>query len=405
MRNIRKFNLPVLAVSLLAGGASWAVCALIYDALVQSAPRPALIGLMFGILALAVAAGVFLVSYFSGTFQRNLITGGSTAAVLAALAVILVLVAAVGALFQWLYSLRDGIRPSRPTSYVFLIDDSGSMSDSDPHGLRYTAIDQALAEQDGSFPYMVYSFASRVTLRRPMGPVSAGGEEDHPRPDGQTAIRGVLERVISDYEQGLWTGGAAPKVVLLSDGVPTDFTSAPEIDGILERYRQAGITISTVGMEEVDAAMMTHIATSTGGVYVDIHDSSGLGEAMSSAARRQTRDDLFTARTGGGPLYGALRVLFLALLGVAVGLTAAVAYGQLDCVKMIFLTSLAKSVLGALLMELGTSLLALPERGLWLVLWLLIAATLCTREVAFTPRPSAPSSGRRGRRNRSVSGH
>lgn len=412
MRYTTKFNLLVLLVSVLAGVAAWVLGVSLYGALVESLARPVLLALVFGLLVLILALGIFLSSVLSGTFEKDLVTGGGTGSAAAALAVILILVMALSALFQWLYSIRGfGVR-SKPTAFVFLMDDSGSMSESDPHALRYSAIEDVLDEQGRDFPYMVYGFSDGVELRRPMAPASEGADYGEQVPSGRTAIREVLERVITDYEDGKWDGGKSPKVILLSDGYPTDFSHTDDIQEILARYSRAGISISTVGLDEVDTFLMTYIADSTGGVFVDIGDASKVGGALSSAANLYLQDDLLSTRFSGGQLgilFGFLRVLFLTLLGTAIGLTAAVAYGQLDCVKLIFVSSLVKSLLGALVMEVGTSVLGLPENILWLVLWVLIALTLCTKKVPFVPRQTAPHTpapppNRHGRRNRSLSG-
>lgn len=87
---------------------------------------------------------------------------------------------------------------------------------------------------------------------------------------------------------------------------------------------------------------------------------------------------------------------------------AAAAYGRADSLSLILLSSVITSLTGALLLELCTCVLELPDRPFWFLLWVLIAATLCTRTAA--PRPhvqdrsggARPSKSRRGRANRLV---
>lgn len=398
MRQSKQFNAPMLVFSILIGAVSWLICAAVYHALVDNVPGPLLIGLVFGIFALILAVGVFLISSLSGTFEKNVITGGSTGSVLLFLAIAVVLTAALAALFQWLYSLRLRGPAAQPTSYIFLMDNSGSTADSDPQQLRYDAIEEVLGEQDADFPYMVYGFADEVELMREMKPASEGGELEASS-SGGTAILGVLDAAIEDYEDGRWDGGRAPKVILLSDGFPTDFSSYGDLTPTLRKYEDSGVTVSTVGLgSSADAALMEYIADSTGGVFVDVSDASLLAQGMSSAAARSSSDDLLTTRHSGGPLFGFLRVLFLTLLGTAIGLTAAVAYGQTDSMSLILPSSIVKSLLGALLLELGTSLLHLPDNPLWLILWLLIAALLCTKAAAPKRAPERPRGPTRPKR-------
>lgn len=411
MRHSKQFNIVMAVVSALIGAVVWLVCAAVYDALADATARPVLIGLLFGILALAVAGGVFATSMASGTFEKNVVTGGGTGSVIGILAIIVVGLMALGALFQWLYSLRSRAEAVEPTSYVFLIDGSGSMTDSDPRGLRYDAIDQVLADKASDFPYMVYGFADDVSLLRDMRPVSAGAADLIGMSSGGTSIRGVLERVISDRKSGLWDGGDAPKVVLLSDGLPTDFDRFSAISGILSEYARSGMSISTVGLDGADVSLMERIADRTGGVFVDIRDASMLAEAMTSAASRYAADDLVTTRYHSGrlgALWGVLRVVFLTVLGTLIGLAAAVAYGQMDSLSLIAASSAVKSLVGALLLELCTSLFDLPDRVFWLILWVLVAVTLCTRTAAAARRSPDRSrrqvrpSRSRGRSSRNV---
>lgn len=411
MRHSKQFNAVMLIASVLIGAASWFLCAAVYRALVNVTARPVLIGLIFGILALAVAGGVFVVSLVSGTFEKNLVTGGGTGSAIGILAVIVVLLMVLGALFQWLYSLRFRSELVEPTSYIFLIDDSGSMVDNDPQELRYSAIGQVLADKDADFPYMVYGFADDVMLLRDMQPVSKGSADLTGMSSGVTAIRRALERIIYDHQTDLWDGGDTPKVILLSDGIPTDFGRFSDISDILREYVRSGISISTVGLDGADISLMRQIANRTGGVFVDIRDASMLAEAMTAAASRYSADDLVTTRYNNGSLgglWGILRVLFLTVLGVGIGLAAAAAYGQMDSLPLIVISSIVKSLAGALLLELCTSLLGISDQVFWFVLWVLIAATFCTKVMAVTRRNPDRSrrqvrpSRSRGRSSRNV---
>lgn len=407
MRKRQEFNLLMLVITLILGALAWIPCYALHRVLEGVIPDPVLIGLLFGIFALILAIGVFLVSMISGSFEKNLISGGESGSAIAFLALGVLLLAVLAGVFQWIYSLR--IRPEsvEPTSYVFLIDDSGSTADSDPQQLRYDAIGQVLKDKDADFPYMVYGFADNVTLLREMQPVSAGGEKLQGVSSGGTAIKLVLEKVLNDYKNKRWDGGAAPKVVLLTDGYPTDFTFFTEISGILREYARSNISISAVGLGGADATLMEEIASRTNGVYVDIQDAALLAEAMTSAASSfSSVGDLVTTRYDHSlsGLFGFLRVLFVALLGVGIGLLAMVAYGQADSAGLILISSIVKSVIGALLLELLTSLLRLPDPPLWCLLWVLIAATLCTRlaEVKHPAKRTLRPSRSRGRANRNL---
>lgn len=393
MRQSKRLNILILALSITIGALAWFLCLAVYNALCNTLPRPLLIGLMFGILALAVSAGVFTASLLSSTFMENIVTGSEAGTVIALIALGVVMIAGLAALFQWIYGLHFSLELAEPTSYIFVIDDSGSMENNDPQQLRFDAINKVLENKNADFPYMVYAFADNVTLLRDMQPASSGMAHLRGASAGGTAIKGVLERVIADHRNKVWDGGNAPKVVLLTDGFATDLDWYPSINGTLEQYFKSGISISTVGLGKVDTILLEQIAKKTGGIFIDIKDAAMLAEAMSHAVAQYAADDLLTTRYSGrlGALFGFLRILFVSTLGVCISLVVAVSYGQTDCASLIVLVAVIKSVLGALLLELCTSLLRFPDRIFWFILWVLIATTICTKVVEICRGPSRPS--------------
>ena len=95
--------------------------------------------------------------------------------------------------------------------------------------------------------------------------------------------------------------------------------------------------------------------------------------------------NLFSARylTGADMLYALLRVLFITLLGTGVGCLAALAYGRAQAVSLIFVASVTKSLLAALLIEVGTGIYVLPDVLLWLIGWILISVTVAEWDASF----------------------
>ena len=403
MRKSSQFNLQMLLISVLIGIVAWFVSSWVYDAIADSNPRPVTIGLMFALLSLFVGLGVFVISTVMGTFEENIVTSGSTGSALVMILLAPVLIMGVGALFQWIYGLHISPELSEPTSYVFIIDDSGSMEGNDPQQLRYDAIGDVLAKKPNDFPYMVYGFADGVTLLRDMQPVSAESVDLTGNSSGGTSIKGALDRVISDYQKGLWDGGSTPKVILLTDGYATDLGWFSSINGTLKQYARNRISVSTVGLGDVDVGLMEKIAAATGGVFVDITDAALLADAMDNAANQYAVDDLLTTRYPGrmDVLFGFLRILFISIIGICIGLLKAIAYGQMDSSTLTVLSSAAQAVAGALVMELFTSCFGISDRVCWFVLWLFIAATICTKQEAYRRTPPRPSR-RSGRSSRSL---
>lgn len=366
-------NWKLLVFTLILSVIVWIVDLLLYNALKDSIPRPLMIGIVFAILTLAL--GILLL--ISGQNAGNNVQPGMQAA---GVAVGTALMLVLASLFQYIYQISLKQHVIEPTSYIFVIDDSGSMVDNDPEGKRYKAIPEILKDKPDGFPYMVYGFSSSAYVLRDMAPKSDGMEPIEGMDSGGTAIAGALEQVIEDYKNGVWEGGKSPKVILLTDGEATDILFDFMIDGTLKKYVKERISISCVGLGSIDRVLMERIASETGGVFIDVQDSSQLSEALRTAAKsyKDTDRDLVSERLSGGIVYALMRVVFLTLLGGLLSIAKYFAYGDRDSSGKIIVITLAASFIGALLMEIGTAI-GLPAAVMWLILWALYSATLADK--------------------------
>lgn len=368
----------LLAVTAVTGIVLWILSVLLYDASSGSVSRPALIGLLFMLLGLGLPLAALICSRVTGTYEENLISHtDDMIAPLLTLVASVVLVLGAGALLQWIYGLTLNSTQSA-TSYVFVIDDSGSMQENDESQNRFKAIPTVLAGSGRNIPYMVYRFADGVEVVRPMAPASDGDEPLSGKGEGKTAIFGALTQVMNDYLNGLWAGGGAPKVILLTDGGATDGESADANENLLRKYVQKGISISAVGLGNYDRTLMEHICSATGGVCVDVSSVAQLDAAMAAAARSYAQQDLLSVRHSSrlGFLYGVMRVLFLTILGTLISAAVALMFGVTDSVLFTTLSGGVKTFVGALFFELFTSLFSITHMVMWAVLWLLISAAL-----------------------------
>jgi hypothetical protein len=211
-----------------------------------------------------------------------------------------------------------------------------------------------------------------------MGPAVSGEEPLTGYSNGGTAIRGALETVISDYKNGVWDGGDAPKVVLLTDGIATDVSLFSSINNVLGEYVDEGISVSTVGLGAADDRLMTQIAETTGGVYISVADAGELSNAMTTAAATSSSRDLVSSRHMRklNLLYGLLRILFITLIGTLMGWLIAFAYGNQDSYFVSTAASAVFSLIGTLIMEIFTGLIHFNDRFVWLILWIFVALTI-----------------------------
>lgn len=380
------FDVVLLIASIIAGVVAWLIGMFLYNVLGDLIPRTLLIGIIFLLLYLILTAVVMIVSGVRGTLEDYVLFLDERWKVILFLVAGAVAVFGLGCLFQFLYSLNTEKAPREATSYVFLIDDSGSMEGNDPNYLRYEAINEILSGMPEDFPYMVYSFSDNTQILRDMKPISEGGVEITLGEGGGTSIKGALKQVMEDYENKVWTDNKAPRVILLTDGYATDIGLFSPIGGVLKKYARSNISVSTVSLGYVDKGLMQKIADGTNGVFLQVEDASLLKGAMEEAGKAfsDSRDLLSLRKVQDMDwLYGIMRVVFLTILGTLIGFLMIFAATKEDCWAMILISSTIKSFVGALLVELLVQLLGLPYVVTWLILWILIAALISTMEKEF----------------------
>lgn len=386
MRNVMKshINKTVALMSVFAGVLSWFGCHYIYTTYSDKLSESVMIGSLCAVLFAAVFLTVLLGSMITGSFNKEselFVDFGHMAAYFIC-SLIGIFVLAMG--LEFIYECNPNIKSIEPTSYIFVIDESGSMSGNDPGGLRYEAIPEIMKAAEEGFPYMVYTFSDDTQIIRDMAPLDAEYEPIPVNSDGGTAIYGTILRILQDYKNGVWDGGSNPKVVFLTDGSATDLSNVflwfrgnmPEFNAALEEYYNLGINISTVGLGSVDREIMTKMAETTGGVFVNIQNASDLASAMKTAASSYSDRNLLSIRymKRWDTLYGFLRILFLTIIGTVIGSLMLLAYMEDSSIPIIIVSSIICSLIGSVLFEIGLKI-GVYQSLLWIVLWALFSLT------------------------------
>ena len=354
------FNKTVALMSLAGGILSWFGCQYLYNLYHNSISGPLMIGVFCSILFSSVFLMVLIGSMLTGSFDKeNRFYEGAGSVILyffcSLLAVFIVTV-----FLEYLYEINPKTKEIEATSYIFVIDESGSMGGNDAKGLRYKAIPEIMKAEKAEFPYMVYTFSDSTKIVKQMGYLD------------------------SDYKEHVWEGGEHPKVVLLTDGAATDLDNGflwfkgnvPEFNHALEEYSNLGINISTVGLGSVDKKVMNKIAETTGGVFVNVKNASDLASAMKTAATSYSDRTLLSIRymKNMDGLYGILRILFLTIIGTLIGSAVLFAYMDDFSVPTILLGSVTGALLGSILLEIGLKI-GVFQSVLWLILWSLFSIT------------------------------
>lgn len=259
--------------------------------------------------------------------------------------------------FEWIYEMQFQGQVKQYDTYLFVIDNSGSMDGSDPEGLRFKAIENVLKEKADSFSYAVYLFSDSTELVRKLGDQTEGADYNRGENQGMTAIKRALQKVLEDLENGtLDLGKRKGHVILLSDGAATDIDSYGELAAVLDGFVQKGVSISTVGLLDADEQLMSFIAEQAGGVFVSVEDIADLEAAMVQAGKNEiVQRNLIDYREGEQKkvLYAGMRIGFLIILGGLIGLQKVVICERFLDTLSVIRSAAVGSVLAGLCMEIG----------------------------------------------------
>lgn len=370
-----RYSLKMLLGSIFAGVIFAFIGEAVYQALHNLLPRVAMAEIYFVGLFLFLGFAIWLIgkTVYSRSFK-----GVPMKQWVKVFLAMLVLTA----VFELLYEIQIKWKAAEIDAYIFVIDDSGSMVDTDPEGLRFAAIESILAEKPQDFCYAVYTFSDEATLVRGMEPQSNKAEYSHGNVWGGTAIKGTLEKILEDIDSGtLDVKGLNCHVIFLSDGDATDISSFNKysITTALNEYAQKGISISTVGLLYADVDLMSLIAEKTGGVFVSVDNVSNLEEGMAQAGTTGTDDrHLLGYRNAmkADLLYAVLRILFITGLGIVIGLEKAIICEKFLDTAAVIKSSAVGSVLAGLCIEVGMNGLGIHPVLIRMLVCILISFTL-----------------------------
>jgi uncharacterized membrane protein len=129
---------------------------------------------------------------------------------------------------------------------------------------------------------------------------------------GGTVIPAALAAAVDEFRKFNDSGITVRHIILLTDG----YSENGDYDGILNKARNLGITVSTIGVGgSVDTALLQSIASKGGGNFYPVNDSKRLPQVFVKEARtiRKTliKEGLFTPRIydSGSPLLQGIGTL------------------------------------------------------------------------------------------------
>ena len=377
----RRFSIKMLIGSILAGLLYGLAGEFIYRQIGRTASHVVTTVVYFVGMYLFVGFAVYLIgkmghAYHDGPVNRR------------QWAVAFLLMIVLSALFEWIYGRIGTGTKDHVSSYLFVIDNSGSMGKNDPTGMRYEAIEKLLENKDPAFAYGIYHFSDSAQLVRPMAPVSDGGLGKDPVNSGGTAIIHALDTILQDLDQGVLQLDSHCRMILLSDGFATDIDETSRYDWIrkLEQFVDRGISISTVGMTgDADTQLLMLAADKTGGRYVSVQDVQQLEQGMRQAAQAEEgiRNLLgYRSENDTGIIFSGVRILFIICLGMLIAVEKTVLCERYLNTNTVLISSAIGSALAGICLEAGMNTLGLHPSAMRMALCMLIAFTLLYEDAA-----------------------
>ncbi|WP_379132150.1 VWA domain-containing protein [Paenibacillus sp. sgz500958] len=358
----RKINFLLLLFSIIGGGIAFILGEILLGRWLGELPSILLVGIYFTIVALGVGLGALIAEIISphlnGASWKQRYLGLSWKL----LPVMLVMLLAAGALTEFVYELNfGGLKPVKDV--VMVIDDSGSMTQSDPGNSRYAAAEGLVARMDKDNRVAVLTFSDEAQIVQPLTLLSTTDSVNQvtaaianlQTTEGGTNISGALSQALSVIN-GDKTGDRGAMVILLSDGF-SEFDTSRE----LQEYLDQGIKVNTIGLGLDDPSgseLLKDIAGTTGGQYYDVSDTNLLAGVFQQIYDRLGDRTLLTERsdnTADSPYYAAIRILSLLLIGAALGLGLGIVFDNRHLAKSFGFGGAVSGLLAGLILEFGLS--------------------------------------------------
>lgn len=307
------FSFFATIASLLAGVIYFFPGEIIYRGLRGNIPGPAAVAVYFLGLALCVFVVIFILSKILGNYRHIHYTFGKSMAVILLLTCIGVPLVSAG--LEFLYEL--GIPEyTQPKNFVFLIDNSGSMTSNDPQNQRFDVVDSVANSLPADTSIGVYTFAGETTEVFKPGSVSPGSvhvPEHAMDSSGETALYECINKVADALPENMTK--EATKFVILTDGNPTDSGYRDAV----KNCNSKNIAVSCVGFGNYSKSTFVDLANRTGGNFMAADDVSQLSSSLSEIVNlNPINRDLISSRndfTANSKLYAFLRVLFIIMIG------------------------------------------------------------------------------------------
>ena len=362
MERKRHLNGLMLIFSIIGGIIGYIVGEYLINFLMHRVPNVILVGIYFGCFAFFVCLMCLLAELIKPKLTGILwASKNSKLNFFVILPAVLIIMFGVGCLTQFIYSLDPGDKANKEIQdYVILMDNSGSMVDTDPRNVRVQEIDKLVEELGDDKRIAYFAFTEVTDEKVPLDYVTPKTKDKihnaitETVSSGMTDIQLALDTALESVEDDI-DPNRKMAVILVSDGWSDGY-----YDEIIRTCNEKDISIHSVGMGVSmfgDSSLLSELADETGGEYYDIQSADQLSGVFDSITTRKTSDRLLldrrSAKDREKALLGIERILFIAIFGVLLGLAIGLLFDNKQLLKNLMIGGTVTGLLAGLLMEIG----------------------------------------------------
>lgn len=312
------------------------------------------VGIYFALVGIIIAIFTNVCAYKISSIKKIIPVPNAflkSLAIFSTLAIVILF--SVGCLFQYIYSL--GLKNTqRIDNYIVVIDNSGSMAETDINYKRYEALNQLFTTIDKDQTISVYVFSdnyTKVLESKHISPLDIQEFQNtfapHMVSDGGTETMKVLEVIAEEIKVNPLQGKTS--VIVISDG------ECDVYDDVLEKFNLLSVPINTIGVyEEGFTDTLYQISNFTGGTYHNINNIEDLVVVLKGMNSFKIDHMLIGLRSNNveNPTYYLLlRILFLFLLSFIIKIMQLLIIDVSAVRKTIFFECILFSIIAGLLTE------------------------------------------------------
>lgn len=359
----RKINLLMLLFSLIGGVIGCVIGEVILGRYYGELPSIIVVGLYCGVVALCIVLMCLIAEMIDPrlngpSWRQRYVSSSWKLLVPATLGLLFVL----GLILELLYGLNIGnVKPVK--DIVLVIDNSGSMRETDPNNGRYEAAKSLIGQMDKDKRVAIVEFSDDAKLVQPFVLVDSPAIKRQVSTtidaleagEGGTDIARALQESMLQIN-GTTYGERGTMVILLSDGF-----SDIDLNTELADYEQQGVVINTVGMSAVNSdgsRLLNEIANRTHGEFIDVDNVDNLSFAFQRLYDKIGDRTLITERTGStqdNTYYAVLRIVSIILIGAAIGVSLGLVFDNRYLARSFGIGGSLAGILAGIVLEFGLS--------------------------------------------------